>query len=245
MKIDLPTPDLILPNGARLWTNETLPQGSVEWLHARSGVPTASELDTLLVTPKEPKKAPFGLGAGAITYAHTVAAEVWAGGPVNQSFENEHTRRGHAMEAEFRSNYEFMNDIAVEEVGFVLAGGLGYSPDGFVGEDGLYEGKAPGAAKQIAFLRDPGLPKEYRAQCLGGLLATGREWIDLNTGFQDFPLCTRRLRREDVESELEALADAVVRFNAYVQDTLEFVRRIAGSQADGAYLIQALPIAAE
>ena len=245
MAIELPTPDLILPNGARMWTAETLPQGTPEWLQARSGVATASELDSLLVNPKDPKKAPFGLAAGAITYAHNVVAEIWQGGPVKTSFENEHTRRGHEMEAEFREQYEFMNDTAVEEVGFVLAAGFGYSPDGFVGTDGLYEGKAPGAGKVIGFLRDPGFPKEYRAQCLGGLLATGRVWIDLNAGFQDFPLCIRRLDRNDVTKELDALADAISRFNAYVADTLDFVRRIAGSQYDGAAIIADLPIAAE
>jgi len=241
MTIQLPPADFVLLNGAKVWTAETLPQGSTEWFQARSGVPTASELDSLLVAGK----GPFGLGAGALTYAHTVAAEAWARGPVSQSFENEHTRRGHEMEAEFRVQYEFMNDISVQEIGFVRCAGFGYSPDGFVGDDGLYEGKAPGAGKLIGFLRDPGFPKEYRAQCLGGLLATGRNWIDLNAGWKDFPLLTRRLRREDVEKELVSLADAVERFNAYVQETLDFVAKIAGSQYDGAAIIADLPVAAE
>lgn len=241
MKIQLPTPDFTLPNGALVWSAESLPQGSPEWFQARSGVPTASELDSLLVAGK----GPFGLGAGALTYAHTVAAEVWHGGPVKESFENEHTRRGHEMEAEFREQYEFMTDTAVTEIGFVRAAGFGYSPDGFVGDVGLYEGKAPGAGKQIGFLRDPGFPKEYRPQCLGGLLATGREWIDLNTGFKDFPLLTRRIYHEDVLADVEKLEDAIGRFNAYVQDTLDFVRQIAGSQCDGARLITEMPIAAE
>lgn len=232
-------PDLILSNGSAVFI--TLQQGSPEWFQARSGVITASEIAPLLVAGKGPN----GLGAGALTAAHVVAAEIICGGPVTQSFENEHTRRGHAKEAEFRENYEFMNDIAVQEIGFVRAAGFGYSPDGFVGEDGLYEGKAPGAGKLIGFLRDPAFPTEYKAQGLAGLLATGRQWIDLNAGADGLPLCTRRLRREDCVKELDALADAIGRFNAYVQDTVEYVRKLAGSEGEATRILLELSVAAE
>lgn len=245
MHIALPTPDLILPNGAAVWLPETLVQGTEEWLQARSGQATASEMECLLVNPKDPKKAPYGLAAGAITYAHTVAAEVITGGPVKVSFENEHTRRGHAKEAEFRELYEFMHDAEVKEIGFVRAAGFGYSPDGFVGEDGLYEGKAPGAGKLVGFLRDPGFPKEYKAQALAGLLATGRAWIDLNAGADGLPLCTRRLWAEEAQKDMAALVDAIARFNAYVAETVAFIREIAGTEEEAVAIAEGLPIAAE
>lgn len=241
MLITLPQPDLILPNGAHVWMPDTLVQGTDEWLAARSGMATASEMATLLVAGKGPN----GLGAGALTYAHTVVAEVIVGGPVKTSFENEHTRRGHEKEAEFRELYEFMTDAAVREIGFVRAAGFGYSPDGFVGDDGLYEGKAPGAGKLVGFLRDAGFPGEYKAQALAGMLATGRAWCDLNAGADGLPLCTRRLYAADSTKELAALADAIARFNAYVQDTVAFIRGIAGSEEDAVMIAEGLPIAAE
>lgn len=241
MRFELPTPDFTLANGASVWLPDTLEQGTPEWLQARSGIPTASELDCLLVAGK----GPYGLGAGALTYAHLIAAEAIIGGPAKASFENEHTRRGHEKEAEFRELYEFMTDALVEEIGFVRTDRLGYSPDGFVGTDGLYEGKAPGAGKLVGFLRDPGFPKEYRAQCVAGLLATGRDWVDLNAGADHLPLCTRRLTRDEAEQEIDALAYALERFHVYVRETVAYVLELAGTEAEAAAIAEGLPIAAE
>jgi Na+/alanine symporter len=52
-------------------------QGSVEWMQARSGIPTASEFDAL-VTPKWKVKT----GDGPKTYLAKKLAEWWLGGPL-------------------------------------------------------------------------------------------------------------------------------------------------------------------
>lgn len=237
--LELPAPDLILPNGAQAWRQ--VEQGSWEWLMLRAGLPTASELSSLLVKGKGPN----GLGAGAITYAHTVVAELLLGGPVSTFQGNEHTERGHALEGELADNYALLRGVDLDTLGFIRRGRFGYSPDRLVGANGLLEVKAPQPHKVIGMLRDSDFPSDYRAQCLGGLYATDREWIDLVAGARDLPECIRRLDHERVRAEVEALRDALDRFVAYVDDTVAFIRNLAGDGPDAAALAQALPVAAE
>lgn len=242
MDIILPAHDYTLPNGALVW--KELEQGSWEWLQARAGIPTASELASLLVAGK--KDAPYGLGTGAITYAHTVAAEVLLGGPVSTFKGNEHTERGHAMEPELADNYAILNGVDLDTVGFIRRGDFGFSPDRLiVGKNAWLEVKAPQPHKVIGMLRDTGFPTEYRAQALGAFHGSDYEYVDLIAGAQGLPDCIRRLDHEKVLKEVAAVADAIQRFNAYVADTVAFVREIAGDGPDAAALAEGLPIAAE
>lgn len=236
----LPTPDYTLANGALVWKD--LEQGTPEWLQARSGIPTASELASLLVAGKGPN----GLGAGALTYAHTVAAEVLLGGPVSTFTGNAHTERGHEMEPELADNYSLLFGVDLDTVGFVRRGMFGYSPDReIVGKKGWLEVKAPQPAKVIGFLRDEGFPTDYRAQALGALYGTDYEFVDLIAGARGLPECIRRLDHEEVQKEVAKIADALERFNAYVLDTVAFVRSVAGDGPDAAAFAEGLAIAAE
>lgn len=240
MDLLLPAHDYTLPNGALVW--KELEQGSWEWLQARAGIPTASELASLLVAGKGPN----GLGAGALTYAHTVAAEVLLGGPVSTFTGNAHTERGHDMEPELADNYAILHGVDLDTVGFVRRGLFGYSPDReIVGRKGWLEVKAPQPAKVIGFLRDEGFPTDYRAQALGALYGTDYEYVDLIAGARGLPECIRTLHHEAVQKEVAKIADALERFNAYVQDTVAFVRNISGDGPDAAALVEGLPIAAE
>jgi hypothetical protein len=241
--LELPEPDFTLPNGAIGW--RAVEQGSWEWLMLRAGVPTASELSSLLVKPKDPKKAPHGLGAGAITYAHTIAAERIIGGPVSAFQGNEHTERGHRLEGELADNYALLRGVDLDTVGFIRRGRFGYSPDRLVGANGLLEVKAPTPPKVIGMLRDPDFPGDYRAQCLGGLYATDREWIDIVVGAQHLPECIRRLDHERVRSEVDALKDALERFIAYVDDTVAFVHGLYGDGPEAAAIAASLPVSEE
>jgi hypothetical protein len=114
-----------------------------------------------------------------------------------------------------------------------------------VGANGLLEVKAPQAHKVIGMLRDADFPSEYRAQALGGLYATDREWIDLVAGARDIPECIRRLDHDRVKGEVEALRDALERFVAYVDDTVAFVSNLAGDGPEAAAMAQGLAVAAE
>lgn len=198
-----------------------LEQGSPEWLQARAGIATASEFATLLVKGK----GPYGLGAGAVTYAYEKAGEIITGQPAPNftSFEME---RGKVWEAEVAAQYEFINDVHIERVGFMRRNRIGYSPDGLVGENGLIEIKTHQPKKLIGMLLDAEFPSDHRWQAVGGLMVSCREWIDLVGYWPGLPHLNRRLYREQVEKDIEQLDDALQRFNAFVD---EIVAKIGGA----------------
>lgn len=74
----------------------------------------------------------------------------------------------------------------VEEVGFITNDDygftLGYSPDGLVGDDGAIEIKSPRQKQHmkavIEWLETDQAPEGHMLQCQGGLLTSGRDWID-------------------------------------------------------------------
>lgn len=212
-----------LPNGAVVFPE--LEQGTTEWLAARSGIPTASEFSTLLVAGK----GPYGLGAGAITYACEKAGEILTGAPA-ENFSSPYADRGHALEPQVRAEYELITGADVREVGFIRFGRAGYSPDGLVGEDGLFECKTHAPKKLIGMLLDGEIPKEHRAQLLGGLLVSGRDWIELVGYWPGLPHVIRRLHRQDCEKEIAQLADAIERFNGFVDEIVARVRAYGGGE---------------
>lgn len=70
----------------------------------------------------------------------------------------------------------------VVEVGFMRreekGWTLGYSPDGLVGDDGLIEIKSPRAKTHVATILSGEVPARYMPQLQGGLLVSGRKWVD-------------------------------------------------------------------
>jgi hypothetical protein len=194
-----------------------LVQGSPEWLAERAGLPTASEASTLLVKGK----GPHGLGAGAVTYAHEVAGELLTG-QAAPSFTSAATERGHEMEGEIRSYYELLNGVSVDEVGFMRRGRAGYSPDGLVGDDGLFEAKSHAPKKLIGMIINGGVPKDHRAQLDMGLLVSGRAWIDLTCYWPGIE--PHVVRHHAEEKALSEMSDALERFNAYVDEVVDHVR---------------------
>ena len=234
--LELPEPDFSLDNGAVGW--KAVEQGSWEWLMLRAGVPTASELASVLVKGKGAN----GLGAGALTYAHTLAAEILIGGPVSTFTGNAHTERGHEMEPELVDNYSLLKGVDLEKVGFIRRGRFGLSPDRLVvGMKRALEVKAPQAPKLIGIHRDPGFPSEYRAQCLGVLFGTDYEVIDLIAGARGLPDVIRTLDHDAAYKEVQEIPDALERFVAYLDDTVSFIRHIAGDGPDAAAMAAALP----
>lgn len=153
-------------------------QGSPEWHALRAGKPTASEFGKL-VTPK---------GAASTSlpdYAATLAAEAYAGEPVDAWEGNRHTERGKELEAEAIALYELSRGVDVERIGFVTddKGLYGCSPDGLVGKDGMVETKclmAKNHVKAIIYYQKNGCcPTDYVQQVQGQMMICGRKWADL------------------------------------------------------------------
>lgn len=153
-------------------------QRSDEWYALRAGKPTASEFSKLVTSAGVPSKS-------LDKYAITLAAEAFAGGPVDAWEGNYHTERGRALEDEAIKLYEFANDVSVVPAGFVTNDDetMGCSPDGLVGLDGMVEIKCLKAETHVEtmlYYKKHGriLPK-YVQQTQGQMMICQREWCDL------------------------------------------------------------------
>ena len=164
-------------------------QGSPEWYAIRAGKPTASEFSNIVTSKGD-------LSKSISTYALTLAAELYAGEPVDRWEGNSWTDRGKELEAEAIARYEFENDVAAIPVGFVTSddGNIGCSPDRLVGEDGLIEVKCLKAEKHIEailyFKNHSKCPTTYVQQTQGQIWITGRKWCDLYFYHPQLPCLT-------------------------------------------------------
>ena len=181
-------------------------QGSPEWLKARAGVPSASVFATVIA-----KGRGGGPSETRAKLLRQLAAEVITGEPQPTWAGNQHTERGKAMEAQVRDLYESSSDLPVSEVGFMMRGRVGCSPDALVGDDGLLEIKTALAEKQIERLEAGVLPPEYKAQVMGQLYVSGRQFCDFISYWPALPQLRVRVYRDlDYLSNMKAELDRFV-----------------------------------
>lgn len=155
-------------------SDETLIQGSDEWLAARCGKVTASRIADVMVRTRS------GYGAGRANYMAQLVAERLTGCP-SASFSNAAMLWGIETEPEARKAYiaESLNDVV--EVGFINHPEIenaGASPDGLVNDDGLVEIKCPNTATHINTLLAGTVKDCYVKQMMWQMVCTGRQWCD-------------------------------------------------------------------
>lgn len=152
-------------------------QGSSEWLEARLGLPTASEMHCLLsdgrVCP------PFG--QGALTYADKLIYERFTGQLEGSFGGNAATDRGHviepiAVQAYIDSGHTTAMDVI--EAGIMLAKGVGASPDRLIGDDGGLEIKSKDGKGMVTLLRNGKIDKAHITQMQINMWVSGRKWWD-------------------------------------------------------------------
>ena len=165
-------------------------QGSEEWLAARCGLLTASEM-RLVLTPK------LQLAANDKSRAHyweLLSQRIT--GHVEPSYVSDDMLRGQGDEILARSLYA-EHRAPVDEVGFVTndAWGftLGCSPDGLVGDDGMIECKSRRQRFQVETLLTGKVPDEYVLQCQTALLVTDRKWLDFVSYSGGLPMAVIRV----------------------------------------------------
>ena len=192
-------------------------QGSEEWFRVRAGMPTASEFATVMAQGKG-----GGESKTRRTYMLKLAGEILTGEPMDH-YSNHHMERGKEMEAEARDLYAFMKDVAPQQVGFVINGAKGCSPDSLVGADGMAEIKTKLPHLQIDCLLGDRVPPEHLAQCQGALWVAEREWIDFVSYWPKLPLFVSRAYRD--EEYIQKLAAAVDQFNDELTALVEQIRK--------------------
>ena len=149
-------------------------QGTEAWRLERCGKVTASRMADLCARTKS------GYGASRANYMAELVIERLTGQPVEQ-YQNEAMRWGSEQEAAARSTYAFLQDATVEAVGFIahpLIAEAGASPDGYVGDTGLVEIKAPNSATHVETLLTETIPDKYVKQMQFQMACTGRGWCD-------------------------------------------------------------------
>jgi hypothetical protein len=199
-------------------------QGTDEWLELRHKcLITASEFKNIITEKTQKVSSDKTLASFArekailhlktlqeINHIHTEE--------VNLPFYSNDMLRGNALEARARETYEAIYNTKVEIIGFVSSadGLFGYSPDGFVGSDGIIEIKCPRFAKHGAILLEDEIPLEYIAQIQGGLMLTGRQWVDFISYNEFLPLFCKRVYRN--EEYIKTLQEALGSLLKYYQE---------------------------
>lgn len=185
-------------------SHEEIVQGSAEWHALRCGKVTASRVADVVARTKS------GWGASRANYAAELIAERLTG-VASEGFTNAAMQWGTDQEPNARMAYEFMHDVTVEQVGFVVHPTIedaGASPDGLVGEKGMVEIKCPNTATHIETLIKQVVPAKYVTQMLWQMACTDREWCDFVSYDPRLPesmqLFVKRVHRDqDAIDELE------------------------------------------
>jgi len=175
-------------------------QGTQEWLEARLGCPSGSGFSKLITASGTPSSS-------AESYINDLIAELITG-ESTPFHVTEWMQRGTELEPFARMNYELETDREVTEVGFCMHDILrcGVSPDGLIGDDGGIEIKCPKPSTHVKYLRKGTLPSEYKAQVMGCLWITGRQWWDFMSDHPQMPnLLIRVHRDEEYINQLERL----------------------------------------
>lgn len=184
-------------------------QGSDEWLDARLGIVTASELDAL-ISPLWKART----GAGVDTYLAKKLAEKWRGMPLT-AYRGGSLEQGSIREDEAVAWYELEHDVTIRRVGFITTddGLMGCSPDGLLDEGGI-EIKCPEPHTHVGYLLGGELPSEYRAQVYGSMFVTGAKRWRFLSYCRGFPplLLTVEMDPKVMAAISDAVAAFMVRF---------------------------------
>ncbi len=171
--------------------HKELIQGSDEWLEARRGILTASEMK-LIITPSNLKPAN---NKDERAHLYELLAQRITGYAEPQYISDD-MLRGMTDEIEARELYA-KNYAPVDTIGFITNDRwgfkIGFSPDGVVGEDGLIECKSRRQKFQIECILKGEMPDDYLIQVQTGLLVSEREWCDFISYSAGLPMITIRV----------------------------------------------------
>lgn len=189
------------------------PQGTEAWFKCRLGIATASCFKDILAK---------GKGATRRTYMLKLAGERITGNGMD-NYSNYNMERGHLQEGVARALYaERSGNDDVQLCGFMRRGPVGYSPDGLIDDDGGLEIKTKFAHLQAHVLLTDEVPEEHVAQIQGGLLVSGRKWMDFVSYCPEMPIFIKRVERD--EAYLDALEKEIYKFNSELNDVVEMIK---------------------
>jgi len=187
-------------------------QGSDEWLKARAGIVTGSKFSDIITPTGKPTT-----GAKRTTYMNTLLSE-WMTGEPAVTFQSDWMLRGTELEPEARDLYSMIKDETVEQVGMVYLNEkrlVSCSPDGLVGDSGLWENKAPAPHNHIGYLLKGKMPTQYIPQVQGQMWICERDWCDFMSYCPGMPPMIIRVDRDTkfiktLSEEIECFVDEML-----------------------------------
>ena len=203
---------------------EMMDQGTEEWFTIRIGKVTASRVADVIAKTKT------GYSATRDNYMAQLICERLTG-LKGESFTNAAMQHGTDTEPLARAAYEALQDVLVDEVGFVPHPTIemaGASPDGLVGDDGLLEIKCPNTATHIETLISKVVPGKYNTQMQFQMACTGRQWCDFVSFDNRLPtelqLFVKRVPRDTVFIRL--IEAEIVQFLAELDDKINKLMKV-------------------
>lgn len=197
-------------------------QNSVEWIWARCGVVTASELDNIVT-------GLFKVRTGEMvnSYLARKVAETWSG-PL-PSFGAFSAEQGSMLEGEANRAYTMETGQEITTVGFITTddGRVGCSPDGLIGDDCGIEIKSPNADTHVKYLLNGELPPQYAPQVQGSMYVTGYDHWKFMSYRRHFPPLILTVKRD--EEAQEAIAKAIAVFLTSLDSAMIEMERINGA----------------
>lgn len=194
-------------------------QGTDEWHELRRGILTASEMK-LILTPT----LKIANNDKTRQHVYEIAAQRISG-YTEPSYIGDDMLRGWDDEIRARDLYSSQYS-EITETGFVTSDEfgftIGYSPDGLVGDDGLWECKSRRQKYQVKTIAEGEVPSEYVLQLQTGLLVTRRKWIDFSSYCGGMEMVTYRVL-PDPEIQA-AIINAATEFEAQVQRVVQSYR---------------------
>ena len=203
-----------------------LVQGGDEWLAARCGLITASEMK-LILTPTlkiaandKERQHLYELLAQRITNY------------VEPHYISDDMLRGIEDEIDARALYD-KHYTPVTEMGFITNDKwgftIGYSPDALVGDVGAIECKSRRQKYQIETISSLEMPEEYALQVQTGLLVSEREWIDFISYCGGLPMIVLRVYPDDKTQA--AIVEAASKFEMRLAEKWARYREAMTSKA--------------
>jgi putative phage-type endonuclease len=203
---------------------EMMDQGTEEWFTIRIGKVTASRVADVIAKTKT------GYSASRDNYMAQLVCERLTG-QKGESFTNAAMQHGTETEPLARAAYEALQDVLVDEVGFVPHPSIeraGASPDGLVGDDGLLEIKCPNTATHIETLLSQTVPGKYNTQMQFQMACTGRQWCDFvsfdNRLPEELQLFVKRVPRDEVFIRL--IEAEIIQFLAELDDKINKLMKV-------------------
>jgi hypothetical protein len=215
--------------------HDDLIQGSEDWMAARCGLLTASEMK-LILTPT------LKAASNDKERAHLwelLAQRITS--YVEPQYYSDDMMRGYDDEDEARKLYSKAYAPATE-MGFVTMGfvtndewgfTLGFSPDGLVGDDGFIECKSRRQRFQIETIVEnvtaSTIPQEFMLQIQTGFLVTKRAWCDFISFSGGLPMATIRVMPD--ATIMFAILEAAAKFETRLAEKMKAYRAALASKA--------------